>query len=266
MHSEDRAVSVSLAGTLHRTNARSRRNGVLLVLLGLLLLGRAVVYRLLAPASSWTPRLNLHFIIPAFPNESFVALLAFSVLSFLRILSVPYLWAFTLLAVNRRSGDGNRLQKALRLHLGLAGRLPWILQLVIPLVAVASAWIVLAPFLAFLGVNSRIPALPALTRQGCLIGGALYLSLKYILPALLLAHLILSYVFFGRSTVCEFINLTAGNLLVPLRWLPLKLGRVDFSPVVGAALVLLVLHIIPIHVLPWAEQYWRIRLHPIWPY
>jgi uncharacterized protein YggT (Ycf19 family) len=219
----------------------------------------------LAPAAPWTPRLDLHFVVPAFQNEVFASMLTFSVLSFLRVLSIVYLWLLVLVVINRRNPEANRLQKLLRRHLGRAGRLPWFVQLLLPLLAVTGLWMALAPLLAVLGVTSRVPALAPLCEQGLLIGGVLYLSLKYILPAILLAHLVISYVYFGRSTLCDFINLTAGNLLAPIRWLPLKVARVNFAPLVGAALILLFLHVLPIHLIPLAEGVWHVQLHPSWP-
>ena len=263
--SGDRPASLSLAGTLRPTNTRDRRGVSLLVLLGLLLLGRAAVYRLLAPAAGWTPKLDLRYVVPAFPNEDFVAMVTYSLLSFLRLLSVLYFWMLALNIINRRSGEHHRMHKLIRQHLGLVGRWPWYIQLVLPLALIAGFWIALAPLLALLGVTSHIPRLAPLCEQGLLIGGTLYLSLKYPLPAILLAHLIINYVYFGRSAICDFINLTATKLLAPIRRLPLKVGRVDFAPVVGAALILLLLQIVPTHVIPFAERSWHVRLHPLWP-
>jgi uncharacterized protein YggT (Ycf19 family) len=190
---------------------------------------------------------------------------AYSMLSFLRMLGILYFWLLALASINRRQAETNRLQKILRRHLGLAGRASWMIQLFLPLLVVAALWMALAPALARLGVTSRVPALMPLFEQGLLIGGVLYLSLKYLLSAFLLVHLVISYVYFGRSALCDFINLTAGNLLIPLRWLPLKVGRVDFAPVVCAVLILLLLHVLPAHLIPLAEARWRVRLHPSWP-
>jgi uncharacterized protein YggT (Ycf19 family) len=229
------------------------------------LAGRAIVYRLLAPAASWTPKLDLLLVVPAFPNEHIASLSAFSLLSFLRMLIILYFWMLALVVINRSSGEANPFQKILRLHLGAVGRLPWWIQLLVPLVAVAGLWMVLAPFLALLGVTSRMPGFLPLMEEGLLIGGALFLSLKYLLPAFLIVHLVISYVYFGRSALCEFVNLTAGNLLAPLRRMPLSVGRVDFAPLVAAVFILLLLHTVPVDILPRAEKHWQVRLHPLWP-
>lgn len=263
---EERTASLSLAGTLRRAGPGKRGSGYLLVALAALLAGRAVVYRLLAPAASWTPKLNLRLVVPAFQSEAFASVLTYSVLAFVRVLSVLYFWLLILTLLNHRQGETNRIQKLLGLHLGWVRRLPWFLQLWLPLLVVAGLWMALAPLLALLGVTGRLPAFKPLLEQGLLIGGALYLTLKYLLPALLVVHLVITYVYFGRSDLCEFINLTAANLLAPLRRLPLKVGRMDFAPVVGAAVILFLLHTLPTDLIPRAERYWRVQLHPPWPH
>jgi uncharacterized protein YggT (Ycf19 family) len=43
----------------------------------------------------------------------------------------------------------------------------------------------------------------------------------------------------------EFIGATARNLLAPLRRLPLRIARFDFSPLVGVILIFALLHWLP---------------------
>jgi uncharacterized protein YggT (Ycf19 family) len=69
--------------------------------------------------------------------------------------------------------------------------------------------------------------------------------LKSILPLFLFLHLLVSYVYLGSSPVWDFISLTARNLLAPLKWLPLRTRRVDFAPLVGIVLILLLLVAVP---------------------
>jgi uncharacterized protein YggT (Ycf19 family) len=49
----------------------------------------------------------------------------------------------------------------------------------------------------------------------------------------------------GRNPLWDFIGATARNLLVPLRWLPLRIGRLDFAPLGGVVLILFLLHWLP---------------------
>ena len=82
-------------------------------------------------------------------------------------------------------------------------------------------------------------------RQGLLVGTALYLSLQYLLPVFLFAHLIASYVYLGASPLWDFVGSTARNLLAPLSRLPLQVARVDFAPVAGVVLIFVLLHWLP---------------------
>jgi uncharacterized protein YggT (Ycf19 family) len=73
--------------------------------------------------------------------------------------------------------------------------------------------------------------------QCLVIGLGAYLSWKYLIGGALALYLLSNYVFLGRQPFWNFIGMTGRNLLVPLRWLPLRLGKVDFGPLVGIALV-----------------------------
>jgi hypothetical protein len=51
-----------------------------------------------------------------------------------------------------------------------------------------------------------------------------------------------SYVFFGRHPFWQQLDEISGRLLTPLRWLPLRIGKVDFAPVLAIVLVFLLAH------------------------
>lgn len=71
------------------------------------------------------------------------------------------------------------------------------------------------------------------------LGLAAYLSWKYLLVAILLLHTVNSHVYLGANPFWNFVEVAARNLMRPVRWLPLRVGQVDFAPVVGIALVFL---------------------------
>jgi uncharacterized protein YggT (Ycf19 family) len=48
-----------------------------------------------------------------------------------------------------------------------------------------------------------------------------------------------TYLYLGNYELWQFINGTARNLLLPIRWLPLRVGQIDFAPVVAIAVVFL---------------------------
>jgi uncharacterized protein YggT (Ycf19 family) len=96
-------------------------------------------------------------------------------------------------------------------------------------------------------VGVLLPALSTahIVEQGLLVGLGLLLSLKYILPILLLLHLVTSYVYLGSSPLWDFVSATSLNLTAPLRRLPLRLARLDLTPLAGAFLILVALQWLP---------------------
>ena len=66
----------------------------------------------------------------------------------------------------------------------------------------------------------------------------MYLAWKYLITSLLLLYLLNSYVYLGNHAFWNFLAATARNLLAPLGILPLRLGKIDFAPVLAIAAVL----------------------------
>ena len=239
----------TLIGTLKRAAPRRLKGWELLAGLGALLVLRAVLYRQLGQDADWTPKLDLFFIVLAFPSRlppgHFLPAMVFSVLSFTRILIIVYFWLLALVAINRRNPDPDPLHKMLRLYLGPVARWPLIVQALLPLVLVALLWIALHPLLVHLQITGRVRSNGHLVEQGLLIGVSLYFTLQFLLPVFLLLHLFASYIYLGRSPLWDFVGATARNLLAPLRWLPMQIARLDFSPLGGVVLILFLLHWLP---------------------
>jgi uncharacterized protein YggT (Ycf19 family) len=240
-----RTTPATLAGTLRRAEPRRSRSWQLLAGLATLLVLRAVLYRQIGPEADWTPKLNLFFVVLAFRSNHFLPALLFSVLSFARILIICYCWLLALVIINRRSAAPDPLLKLLRLHLGPVARWHWLLQSVLPLLLVTSLWVVLHPLLVQMEIANPVRTNAHLVEQGLLVGTVPYLSLQYLLPLFLFAHLIASYVYLGANALWDFVGATARNLLAPLRRLPLHIARFDFAPVAGVMLIFLLLHWLP---------------------
>lgn len=240
-----KATPASLIGTLRRAEPRRARGWQLLAGLAALLVLRAVLYRQIGPEADWTPKLSLFFVVLPFRSNLFLPALLFSVLSFARILIICYFWLLALVLINRQTTAPDLLLKTLRLHLGPIARWPWPLQLVLPLLLVAGLWIILHPLLVQLDITNRVSINAHLVQQSLLVATALYLSLQYLLPLFLFAHLVASYVYLGNNAVWDFVGATARYLVAPLRRLPLHIARFDFAPVVGVMLIFLLLHWLP---------------------
>jgi uncharacterized protein YggT (Ycf19 family) len=164
-------------------------------------------------------------------------MLLFSGLSFGVTLAVCYLWLLLLSIVNSRSTESDPLQKLVRLHLGRVDRWPWPVKSLLPLLISVLLWYLLSLFLARLNI-----ILPASSRthrleQALVVGLGSYLSWKYLIGGLLALHLVGSYVYLGGQPLWSFVALTGRNLLAPLRWVPLRIGKVDFAPLIAIALV-----------------------------
>ena len=155
------------------------------------------------------------------------------------------LWGLVLVIINRGTAETDPLQKMLRLHFGAVARWPRLVQALLPLVVSAGLWMALHPLLTQFGIINRVRSQAHLAEQGLLIGVALYFTLQYFLPVFLLLHLVTSYVYLGNNPVWDIIGTTARNLLVPLRWLPLRIAKLDFGPLAGVLLILLLLHWLP---------------------
>jgi uncharacterized protein YggT (Ycf19 family) len=256
-----RATPATLAGTLRRAEPTRLKRWHFLAALAGLLFARAMFYRVVGPEVNWVPTLDLSVVAPAFPGRTFWTVLLFSVLSFLRVLVVCYFWLLTLALINHRMTAPDPLHKVVLIQLGRIGRWPPLAQAILPLIAVAALWIGLEPVLVSAGVVNRAQSAAHLIGQGFLVGGAIYFSLKFFLPALLFVHLVASYVYLGRSPLWEFVAATSQNLMRPIRFLPLRFGKVDLTPIAGIVLLILLLHTLPMAIRG-RLILWKV---PVWP-
>jgi uncharacterized protein YggT (Ycf19 family) len=251
---------VTLVGTLKRTDSRHIKGWQLAGLLACLLGGRAIFYWFIGAPVDWAPKLALGIIALAFRSDVFHLALLYSILSFGRLLFVFYFWLLCLAAINRRVIEPDPIHKLLRLHLGRAAHWAWPVQLLLLPILAVGVWLILNPLLAHLGVLSRVHSIARLVSQGLLVSLGLLISLKYLLSAVLLVHLVSSYVFFGSGPFWEFISMTARNLLTPLRPIPLRLARLDFAPVAAMVLILLTLEWLPTYIVgkltEWKVSFW----------
>jgi uncharacterized protein YggT (Ycf19 family) len=242
--------AASLIGTLRRAEPQRVKGWQLLAVVVLLLVLRALLYWQIGAAANWVPKLNLMMVVLAFRNgghhlSDFLVVLLYSTLSFVRALVVFYFWLLSLSLLGQGGVEGDPIQKLLRQHLGRVSRWPWPVQAIVPLVLTACLWAAVHGLLLRAGVTNRVSSSAHLFEQGLLAGLGLYFSLKYLLPPWLFVYLIASYVYLGNSPVWDFLCSTSRNLLAPLERVPLQFGKCDFSPLVGAVLLLLLLHWLP---------------------
>lgn len=236
-----RTSAASLAGTLKRTQAQTRRRWQHLAGLAALLLVRAWLCLQFSSLARWTPGIRLGVIVLSFRAELPWHMLMFSLLSFGAVLAGFYLWLLLFSILNGLELDANPVQKLVRLHLGRCERLPRTVQLLLPFALGGFAWLALYPLLAWMAVLPPARSVALLLMQAGVLGAGSYLAWKYAVLIVLLLHLLHSYVHLGGHPLWEFVDVSARNLLRPLGRLPLRAGRIDFAPVLGLALVVLAL-------------------------
>ncbi len=232
------ASSASLLGTLKRTQSTAASRWPHLAGLVALLLFRSVFYWQVGSALRWTPQLSLAVLTIPFRTEFLGLALLFSWFSFGLTLAAFYLSLVLLSLANRRVSDTDPLQRLVRLHLGWIEPWPIIAKLLMPLLAADLLWLLAAPVFSRLNLVPPASTVGVTFQKGLIIGAAAFRSWEFLIVGLLLLHLLISYVYLGNSKVWTFVEGTARNLLKPLHWLPLRVGKADFAPIMGIALVL----------------------------
>jgi len=234
-------MPATLIGTLRRAEPVRIRRWHLLAILGGLLFLRALFYWQIGSAANWIGNLNFGVVSLPFRSDSFghyfVRMLLFSFLSFGLTLGIFYCWLllFSILA----GPEPPPFHRLVRMPLGDVDRWPRWLKLLLPLIVTGAGWWLLSWVLAWLQVMPP-PVSPAhRIEESLIIGLGSYLVWKYAAGALLVLHLLSSYIYFGRHPFWGYVNVQAQALLSPLRQLPLRVGKVDFAPVVGIVAVFL---------------------------
>jgi uncharacterized protein YggT (Ycf19 family) len=226
----------TLIGTLRRAEPRRLRRWHLPAALGGLLLLRAVLYWQIGSGVGWAAgKLDLGILELSFRSDSFWRILLFSFFSFGLTLSVFYLWLllFSIL-------DGPEpFHRLVRMQLGPVDRWPRWLKLSLPLILTALLWWLASWMLAWLAIVPPPVSAAHRIEESLIIGLGSYLAWKYVAGALLVLHLLNSYIYFGKHSFWYYVTAEAQTLLRPLRAVPLRAGKADFAPVVGIVLVFL---------------------------
>jgi len=233
----------TLAGTIRRAEKTAfRRWHLPLVLLGLLAV-RAPLYVTFGAALNWTGKIDVGpIVVPFRADAGIYAMLLFSFYSFGVVLVVFQIWALFLSLLKAAAPESDSLRQLLRLHLGRTENWPRLVKIVLPLVVVSVLWWLACWPLNHFGMPAP-PGILARCEQALLVGIGSYLALKYLLVGIFAAYFVHSYVFFGRHPFWQHLDLIARQLLRPIRSVPLRLGRLDFAPLVAIALTLLIVEV-----------------------
>lgn len=221
----------TLMGTLRPAAPRKLRRWHLLAFLAGLLFLRAVAYRWLVPL--WIGKLDLLVTAPSFRSDFFGRMLGFSFFSFGLTLGVFYVG---LLFLSLLSGP-DPIHGLVKIPLGRVDGWPRWAKVLLPFLVTTSICLAMSwP----LGWMQNLPvAMTTRIEQSLVIGLGSYLIWKFPAAAILGLHLLNSYIYFGRHPFWNYINVSAQNLLVPLKNIPLRVGKVHFAPVLALGLLFL---------------------------
>jgi uncharacterized protein YggT (Ycf19 family) len=234
----------TLTGTLRRAEPTRVRPWHFLLALLVLLLVRSSGYWWIGSWAVWSGSVPFGAITISFkavPDwHGLLRMLIFSFASFASALMTFIISLVLLSLIHPRSSDADICHRFVRIQLGPVHGWSWPFKLLFPFIAVTMLWQPANYLLASAGIIP--PALSWLHRieQGLVLGLSSYLVGKFTVCAVLALHLINSYIHLGLHPIWNYLNTTAKLLLVPLNRFPLRLGKVDFTPLVGIVIVFIV--------------------------
>jgi uncharacterized protein YggT (Ycf19 family) len=235
----NKRTPATLAGTLRRTGPSQFRRWHLLAVLGALLVLRALLYWWVGPAAHWTGKVNLGVINLSFRSDLFGRMLLFSIFSFSLALGIFYLWLLLVSLLAGPAANNGPIHRLVRMTLGGIDGWPRWAKIIAPFAAVALFWWLASWLLAWLEIIPKPVSAVHRLEESLVIGLGSYLAWKMIAAALLVLHLLNTYIYFGKHPLWSFVNATAQSLLAPLRKIPLHVGKVDFAPILGIVIVFL---------------------------
>ena len=225
----------TLVGTLRRAAPSHFRRWHLLAGTGLLLVLRAMFYWQIGPVVHWIGKLDLGIVTLSFRSDLFGRILLFSIASFGLTLGIFYLWLLLFSILAGQTAKEQPIHRLVRMQLGGIDGWPFWAKIISPLVVTALVWGLASWPFAWLHPKQTMSAVHRI-EESVVIGLGSYLVWQFIAVALLVLHLLNTYIYFGKHPFWNYVNATAQNLIAPLRKIPLRVGKVDFAPVVGIAI------------------------------
>ena len=221
---------VSLAATIQRTEAIEPRRWFSFGCLIALLIIRALLYCQIGSKVNWIATLDLTAIALPFRSDLLSRMFLFSLLSFFVSLAAVYASLLLLSVINEKSRTTDYFSRLITLQLGWIGRWVWPLRFLLAPIAAGLLWMSASWLFVRLGI---LPA-PRNATHAWQIAGIMALCIlvawKYVVVIFLGLHLVNTYVYLGSSSFWQFVTLTGNRLCLPLRWLPLRIGKLDLAP------------------------------------
>ncbi|HUC84542.1 MAG TPA: hypothetical protein VL970_05055 [Candidatus Acidoferrales bacterium] len=224
----------TLMGTLRPAAPQKLRRWQMLAFIAILLVLRAVIYWWVGRMfpKVWVGQLDLGLTTLPFRSDLLVRMLLFSFLSFGVLLGVFYMWV---LALSVLAGP-LPIHALVTIPLGRLDRWPAWAKIILPFLTTAVLWWLASWLLIRMDILTPVPPAGRF-QQSLVLGVSTYLLWQYPFGIILLLYLLNSYIYFGRHPFWSYVSATAHTILRPLKKAPLRLGRVDFAPLVGIALI-----------------------------
>lgn len=210
-----------------------------LIAAGVFLFVRGLFYWYVGSRLHWTPAIELGPVSLSFRSDFLTRIILFSVLSFLLTFGVFYSVLLFGVVLARKNLGSEPLLRWMRSQLGFLDRLPALILLLLPFAITGISWCLLEPPLVKLNLIPPPKSWAHLFEQALLIGASSLLIWKYFIATVLLLHLVNSYVYLGSGSLLLFVNTAGQRLLRPFRWIPLRIGPVDFTPLALVAALFL---------------------------
>jgi len=234
-------LPATLMGTLRPAAPRKLRPWHLLALVALLLWLRAAVYWWVGAETNWAGKLNLGLVVLWFSSGphgvGFGHMALFSFASFGVTLGVFYAW---LLVLSLLAGPPP-IHGLVRIPLGRVDDWPRWARILLPFLVTAGVWWLASGWLMQLHILTPLPPAGRF-QQALILGAGAYLLWKIPLGAILVLHLLNTYIYFGRHPFWKYIGATAQTVLQPLKRIPLRAGKLDFAPLLAVGLIFLAAH------------------------
>ena len=251
----------TLAGTLRRAEKTSLKVWHLPLGILALIVVRALFYNFIysefGSALNWAGRVDFGVISVPFcgKTSSLLTMLLYSLYSFSVTLGVFLLWVLLLSMLKSGAMETDSLRQLLRLHLGRVERWSWISKLFLPLLIVGPLWWAGSWLLTSWAILPPVSGIMPRIEQASIVGLGSYLAWKYLTIGTLCLYFVSSYIYFGKQPLWQHLDVIARLLLTPLRPLPLRFGKIDFAPIVGAGIILLATQVIEQGIeLPWGND------------
>ena len=244
----------TLLSNLKPANTRHTRRWIYPLLLLALLGIRPLLYAPTARVLDWTPTLSPGPVTLAFRADQPLRLLAFSLLSFAWTLLLFQTAIMLLALLGRRKGKSAGLAGWFRELAGRPAQWPAPVILGFPVLLLLAGWAGIVFPLARIGVLPPPSSAGVIAAQALVVGLSVWLPMRWLLAGLLLLRFVNDYVYLGEHRVWDYVRLAGGRLTWPFQWLPARIGKLDFVPLVAAAAVL---------ALAWAWELALTRAHEL---